>query len=125
MRNTLKKHWEFAISETEPAVATHFFIARTRPTIFPGDARYGLIATKKTFRAAVDRNRAKRLLRVWMRKNETLLDPDLDYVFIARRAILDATLTEGAAMMKRALKKTKATAVVPARDIKGEKNTDS
>jgi ribonuclease P protein component len=69
----------------------------------PDDARYGLIATKKTFKHAVDRNRAKRLLRDWIMFNEKTLRNDADYVFIARRAILDADRTSGRTAMRKAL----------------------
>lgn len=91
------------MGDAAPSVVTKLFIAKARPTIFPGDARYGLIATKRTFKLAVDRNRAKRCLRVWIRENEALMKPDMDYVFIARRGILDAGLPDGVAVMARAL----------------------
>lgn len=107
MRNTIKNHKDFAMAADAPTEVTRFFIAKARPTIFPGDSRYGLIVTKKTFKLAVDRNRAKRLLRVWIRENEALMSPDMDYVFIGRRAILDATLPDGLNTMARALKSLK------------------
>ncbi|MDR0741618.1 MAG: ribonuclease P protein component [Rickettsiales bacterium] len=104
MRNTLKKHQDFAMAESDPTAKAKFFIIRAHPTLFQGDARYGLVATKKTFKLAVHRNRAKRCLRVWIREKESLLNPDFDYVFIARRAILDATKDIGIAAMTKALK---------------------
>ena len=67
------------------------------------DARYGLIVTKKTFKHAVDRNRAKRLIRDWIAFNEHMMRPEWDYVFIIRRAILDADRTSGRVAMKKAL----------------------
>ena len=96
------------MADTDPAAVMPLFIARAHATRFPGDARYGLVATKKTFRLATDRNRAKRLLRVWIRETEAALRPDYDYVFIARRPILDADLATGIATMAKALKKLKA-----------------
>ena len=50
-----------------------------------------------------DADRAKRLLRDWVRFNEGLLLPDMDYVFVARHAILDATRDDGRDAMARAL----------------------
>ncbi|MCL2749345.1 MAG: ribonuclease P protein component [Alphaproteobacteria bacterium] len=105
MRDTIKKHKDFARAETDITFGTPFFVARSRPTLWPGNAQYGLIATKKTLKNATDRNRAKRLLRAWIRANESLMSPDMDYIFIVRTPILEATLSEGNAMMKRALKK--------------------
>ncbi|MDR1337431.1 MAG: ribonuclease P protein component [Rickettsiales bacterium] len=104
MRNTIKKHKDFATDDSAPIVIGRYFIAKARPTIFPNDARYGLIATKRTFKLAVDRNRAKRLLRVWIHKNEPMMRPDTDYIFIARRLILDATKPAGVKKMAKALK---------------------
>ena len=92
------------IADNYPSAKTPLFIAKCRPTLFPGDARYGLIVTKKTFKHAVKRNRAKRLLRVWIGENEKLLRDDMDYVFIARGAILDASLQDGVKTMASALK---------------------
>lgn len=105
MRSTIKKHSDFIIADNYPSVRTPLFIAKCRATLFPGDARYGLVVTKKTFKWAVKRNRAKRLLRVWIRANENLLRDDMDYVFIARAPILDATLADGVQTMATALNK--------------------
>jgi ribonuclease P protein component len=91
------------MADNAPTVKSSLFIARARPTLFPNDARYGLIATKRTFKLAVHRNRAKRLIRVWIRENESLMRPDTDYIFIARKAILDASKPIGIAAMAKAL----------------------
>ena len=95
------------MADDAPKYICDFFIAKARPTKWPNDARYGLTATKRTFRPAVLRNRAKRLLRAWLKEAESSLNPDLDYVFIARSGILDATLPDGVAQLNRALKKLK------------------
>ena len=108
MRQTIRKHADFLMPEDARKYICDLFIARSRPTKWPGNAKYGLTATKRTFRHAVLRNRAKRLLRVWLRLNEHLLSPDLDYVFIARSAIQDTTLPIGLAQTARALEKLKA-----------------
>lgn len=107
MRSTIKKHSDFQFADNAPIVKTPLFLAKSRPTIFPGDARYGLITTKRTFKLAVHRNRARRLLRAWIRENEDLMSPDMDYVFIARSAILDSDKSTGIATMKRAIKSLK------------------
>ena len=62
-----------------------------------------MIVTKKTFKHAVDRNRAKRMLRDWIAFTEHMMRPEWDYVFIIRRAILDADRTSGRVAMKKAL----------------------
>lgn len=103
MRSTIKKHIDFIMPENCATTKTQLFIAKARPTIFPNNARFGLIATKKTFRLATQRNRAKRLLRAWLNETNDLLDPKLDYIFIARPSILDAEKTDGVKTMKDAI----------------------
>ena len=103
MRDTIKKHSQFIMHDEDPAARSAFFIVRARATMFPDGARYGLVATKRTFRHAVDRNRAKRLLREWVRHNEAYLRPDLDYVFFARTAIVGASRDAGQEAMRKAL----------------------
>jgi ribonuclease P protein component len=105
MRDTIKQHKHFFAGENDPVFKCPFFIARARPTFWPSDARYGIMATKKTLKFAHDRNRAKRLLRTWIRVCESRLNPELDYIFIVRRDILDAKLPEGVGLMKLAIKK--------------------
>ncbi len=92
------------MGENDPVAKSNFFLARAKPAKFPDDPRYGLVVTKKMFKHAVDRNRAKRLLRDWIAHNEKLLRPEWDYIFIVRRGILDATRTEGRVAMKKALR---------------------
>ncbi len=104
MRDTIKRHDDFIMTETDLSARCGAFIIRARATRFPGDARYGLVATKKTFLHAVDRNRAKRVLRVWIRANESWLDDGRDYVFIARPSILAWQHTDGLVAMKKALR---------------------
>jgi ribonuclease P protein component len=105
MRDTIKKHADFLPHDTDPVVKMPIFILRITPTRFPGDARYGLITAKKAFKLAVHRNRARRLLRAWMQECTDLMNPDFDYIFIARTDILKTTRDEGLAMMKKAIKK--------------------
>lgn len=51
--------------------------------------RVGVVASKRTFRRAVDRNRARRLLREAYRLNRHRLGAEVDVVLLARRKILD------------------------------------
>jgi len=50
--------------------------------------RMGVVASKRTFRRAVDRARAKRVLREAFRLNRRRLRGDVDIVLVARRAVL-------------------------------------
>ncbi|MBO4700719.1 MAG: ribonuclease P protein component [Alphaproteobacteria bacterium] len=104
MRDTIKKHSDFMMTETDPSARSAFFIVRAKNTVFPGDARVGFTATKHTFKLAVDRNRAKRLMRDWVRFCDGLMAPEFDYVFIARQPILTATRDMGRDAMAKALK---------------------
>ena len=103
MRDTIKKHSDFLMTDENPTARSALFFVRMKPCVVPDNARYGITATKKTFKFAVQRNRAKRLIRDWVRFNENLLRADMDYVFIARHPILDATREEGRDAMARAL----------------------
>lgn len=87
------------------------FFVRACPARFPDDPQYGLIVTKRLFKLAVDRNRAKRLLRDWIKFNENGMCNDLDYIFIARHSILNTTRTDGRTAMRKALHYIKKTHV--------------
>lgn len=103
MRDTIKKHSDFLTTPDDPSATTSLFFVRAKPAKIPGDARYGLVVTKRTFKFAVHRNRAKRLLRDWIAYTSDMLAPEYDYIFIARPAILDATRDQGRAEMAKAL----------------------
>lgn len=103
IRDTIKKHIDFATPDENPSAHCSYFLIRTKPAKYPDDARYGLVVTKKSFRLAVTRSRVKRMLRDWIAFNEKLMCSDMDYVFIARRAITDATRTDGRVAMRKAL----------------------
>ena len=49
--------------------------------------RVGVVVSKRTFRRAVDRNRAKRLLREAFRLSRHQMPPDVDVILIARSGI--------------------------------------
>ncbi|MBO5705223.1 MAG: ribonuclease P protein component [Alphaproteobacteria bacterium] len=103
IRNTIKKHTDFLAGDKDPSARCVYFLIRIKAAKNTDDARYGLVVTKKTFKHAVDRNRAKRLLRDWIAFNEKMMRADCDYIFIARRAILDASREDGRVAMKKAL----------------------
>lgn len=103
MRDTIKNHKDFLMTDEDPVAKSAYFFIRMKPCVIDGNARYGLVATKKTFKFAVERNRAKRLLRDWIRFNEKYMCNNKDYVFIARRPILKALRDEGRESMARAL----------------------
>ena len=103
MRNTIKNHKDFLMTDDDAVAKCAYCLIRARHIRFPGDPQYGLVATKRTFRHATERNRAKRLLREWLRINTRQMRDDLDYVIIARPAILTATRDEGVLAMNRAL----------------------
>ena len=102
MRNTIKKHSDFLASAQDIDARGEFFVVRARPAK-KEDARYGLVVTKRTFKLAVDRNRAKRVLRDWIRHNQQYMHPKLDYIFLVRHRILTASRTDGRNAVRRAL----------------------
>ena len=59
-----------------------------------GRGHVGVMATKRVFRRAVDRNRARRLLRETYRLNQPCLAPGLDMILLARRPIVGARQDE-------------------------------
>ncbi len=64
--------------------------------------QYGIVAGKKIFPSAVKRNRAKRLLREWIRGCE--MPEDQDVLLVARPEILEMPFQSGLGQMKKALK---------------------
>ncbi|NQT94284.1 MAG: ribonuclease P protein component [Lentisphaerae bacterium] len=59
-----------------------------------GETRVGVVASRRSFRKAVDRARAKRLLREAFRLNCGRLRPGFDCVLIARKTMLGASGTD-------------------------------
>ncbi len=103
IRDTIKKHADFVARENDPVARCAYFLVRAKKAKFPNDARYGMIVTKKTFKHAVDRNRAKRMMRDWIAFNEHMMRPEWDYVFIIRRDIANADRLSGRVAMRKAL----------------------
>ena len=69
-RDTIKNHADFVAGENDPTARCAYFLIRAKAAKYPDNPKYGLIVTKKTFKHAVDRNRAKRLIRDWIAHNE-------------------------------------------------------
>ncbi|MFQ6778059.1 MAG: ribonuclease P protein component [Alphaproteobacteria bacterium] len=103
MRNTIKSYNDFRTEQIEPAAKSALFTIRTKNAKFPDDPRYGLVVPKKRFRFAVQRNRAKRLLRDWIAFNQDLMIDEFDYIFFARDAILNSDRETGRDAMRKAL----------------------
>ena len=103
-RKTIRNHKDFFTSPDDPVYVNRIFIAKSKPAV-KKDARYGIITAKRTFKLAVQRNRAKRVLRDWIAANEDLMSPNLDYVFIARWMVLDFPRDKGRKKMAHAIKK--------------------
>ena len=103
-RKTIRNHRDFLTTPDDKVVTNQFFITKMKNMV-KKDARYGVIASKKTFKLAVQRNRVKRLLRDWVAFNEDLMLPDMDYIFIARAAVLGCSREVGRQKMQNALKK--------------------
>ena len=104
-RKTIRDHKDFKTSLGDYKVHSYNMTVKAKNAKIPGDARYGLFATKRTFKLAVDRNRAKRMLRDWIAFNEDLMLPELDYIFVARDPILTRRRDPGRREMGYSLKK--------------------
>ena len=104
-RKTILNHNDFITPPDCIIGRSEFFIIKTKLAKYPGDARYGIIASKRMFKLAVNRNRAKRILRDWIAYNEDLMLPMLDYIFIAHDRILGAQRDSGRLCMEKSLKR--------------------
>ena len=104
-RKTIRNHKDFFVPTDDLKAVNHYFVIKAKKANIDGDARYGLIASKRTFKLAVNRNRAKRLMRDWIAFNEGLMLPDLDYIFVARIYIFDCKRDIGRKKMGNVLKR--------------------
>ena len=104
-RKTILNHKDFFVPKSGVFAPGEIFVVLVKPTKFPGDARYGLVVSKRKFKLAVHRNRAKRLLRDWIAYNESLMLPDIDYIFVAFDKVLDTDRDVGRKEMACALKR--------------------
>jgi ribonuclease P protein component len=104
MRDTIKSHDDFHTADSDPSARSPYFFVRAKPARFPDNPRVGFMVTKRTFKLAVHRNRAKRLMRDWVQFNSILMVPEFDYIFTGRADILNTDRETGRAAMGRALK---------------------
>lgn len=102
-RKTIRNHKDFFIADNALSVRVSWGIIKAGKAKIQDDARYGIIATKKNFKFATQRNRVKRKVRDWIAFNENNMLPDLDYVFILRQEIIDTLREDGRLSMKKAL----------------------
>ena len=104
-RKTIRNHIDFFTPRDGVHICTDCVIVKVKPAKYADDARYGLVVSKKIFKKAVERNRAKRLLRDWIAYNENLMLDKYDYIFISRANILECSRDFGRSEIKYALKK--------------------
>ncbi|MCL2629104.1 MAG: ribonuclease P protein component [Alphaproteobacteria bacterium] len=104
-RESFKKRADFLrLKDCGASFVARFFIANAAPAReIP--ARYGITASLSTFDNSVKRNRARRLMREWLRLEADALDPGKDYSFVLRAAILNAKREEGVKELKKVLEK--------------------
>ena len=99
MKNTIKNRKNFDF-EGAATIVMPAFVVKYRPKI-SALSEYGIVAAKRTFSTAVQRNRAKRLIRAWMDKCER--PKKFDVLFIARKDILETGLTRGVGQMAKTM----------------------
>jgi len=104
-RKTIRNHDDFLTTRDDAHTRSPYFFVKTKLAKYANNPRYGLVASKRVFRHAVERNRAKRLLRDWISFYEHRLLDEFDYIFIANRDILSATRDQGRRIMRRALQR--------------------
>jgi ribonuclease P protein component len=94
-----------AFDDSKPQVGKFMVLRLTNGE--GADRRLGVIASKRTYPRAVDRARARRLLREAFRHRRDHLESEADVVILARRHLLSATPeeieSELLALAKRAL----------------------
>ncbi len=106
---TISKHSEIksVLSKGKKFVFTNFIVlCRENYLNYP---RYAVIVSKKVSKRAVDRNRAKRLIRELIRKNRDILSNigGVDLVFVVRKNILGKNLFDINPDFKEMLEKLK------------------
>lgn len=88
-------------------IQARFFVALLGPRAEPGPCRLGIVASRKVG-GAVERNRAKRLVRDAFRRQAHLFPDQIDLVLVVRPAIasvmqgdVDADLLRAAPVIRR------------------------
>jgi ribonuclease P protein component len=96
-------HRDFNFEGADSAV-TPAMVAKYRKKLHE-TGEFGLVVSKKVFPRAVQRNRAKRLMREWIRKCE--MPRETDILLIARPKIMQTTLSDGVRQMKSVVRRIK------------------
>lgn len=104
-RKTIRNHADFLVPQNSPWTRNACFNTKVRPVKFQDSPRYGIVVSKRLFKLATERNRAKRLLRDWIAYNEDLMQPEFDYIFIANDEILGCSREMGRKLMENAINK--------------------
>ena len=78
---TIRNHRDFITSKDDILVQSVCFNLKIKKQSVSGETRYGLVASKKVFKTAVDRNLAKRKMRDWIAHNEEFMNLNMDYIF--------------------------------------------
>ena len=71
-----------------------------------GFSRFGFIISNKVSKKAVERNRAKRLLRESIRLFQNKIKPQIDFVFIAKKEIIGKDFAEVNDCVEKLLKRS-------------------
>ena len=87
------------------SLASRFFAMWILRSQGGGVGRFGTVASKRTFHDAVQRNRARRLLREAYRTARARLKPGVQLVLVGRRRILEASSREVAEAFERICRK--------------------
>ena len=87
------------------SVASRFFVMWVHRMRDGAEGQVGTVASKKTFHDAVERNRARRLLREAYRLNRAGLVAGVRIILLGRRRILDASSREVAEDFRRTCRK--------------------
>ena len=87
------------------SVASRFFVMWVHRVPDGAEGQVGTVASKKTFHDAVQRNRARRLLREAYRQNRPGLVPGVRIILLGRRRILEATSPEVSEDFRRTCRK--------------------
>lgn len=87
------------------SLASRFFVMWFHRVSDGAEGQVGTVASKKTFHDAVQRNRARRLLREAYRRNRPSLVAGVRIILVGRRRILEATSQEVSEDFRRTCRK--------------------
>ena len=104
---TIRNHKDFLTGPQDIKVRSVCFYVKTKKSHIPDESRYGIVVTKRRFKKATERNRAKRVMRDWIAYSEDLFLPNIDYIFIPNDEILDYNREQGRKDTIKALKRIK------------------